>query len=121
MKLSTKVLYAVRIMLDIAQQNELTPLKYTAERQGISEKYCEQLIASLRAAGLVKSVRGTRGGYLLGRPANEISLGEIVRTIDDAYDPSDDPRDEAIVKAFDQVQAAMWKTLDALTVKDIAG
>lgn len=121
MKLSTRVLYAVRIMLDIAQQDGLTPLKYTAERQGISGKYCEQIIANLRAAGLVKSVRGTHGGYLLGRPANEISVGDVVRTVDDPYEPSDDPRDEPIVQVFGQVQTAMFETLDVLMLEEVTG
>jgi Rrf2 family cysteine metabolism transcriptional repressor len=121
MKLTTRVLYATRIMIDIAQQDGArTPLKYTAERQQISEKYAEQIIAELRAAGLVKSVRGMRGGYLLGRPAKEISMGDIVRVIDDPYLPSEDPRDEVVGKAFERVQAAMWEILDKVSLAKAA-
>jgi len=121
MKLTTRVLYATRIMIDIAQQDgERAPLRYTAERQEISEKYAEQIISDLRAARLVKSVRGMRGGYLLGRPADEISMGDIVRVVDDPYVPSEDPRDEVIGNAFERAQAAMWEILDEVTLAEAA-
>ena len=104
-------------MIDIAQQQgERVTVKAIAERQDISHKYAEQIIARLRGPGLVKSFRGTLGGYLLGRPADEISIGDVVRAVDDPYEASEDPRDEAIEAAFQQVLAAMWKVLDGLTL-----
>ncbi|MGI6101937.1 MAG: Rrf2 family transcriptional regulator, partial [Bacillota bacterium] len=65
MRTSTKGRYGVRAMLDLARNRDAdpVPLRDIAERQGISEHYLEQLFAALRKAGLVRSVRGTKGGY----------------------------------------------------------
>ena len=121
MRFTTKVLYGVRIMIDIAQQEgERTPLRYTAKRQEISAKYSEPIVSELRHAGLIKSRRGVHGGYLLGRPADEISLGDILRVVDDLYVASEDPQDKAIDKAFKRVRAAAWDTLDAVSLAKAA-
>ncbi len=67
-------------MIDIAQQKgQKTPLEQAAKRQGIGKKYCELATPDLLAAGLAKSIRGRRGGYLPGKPADQITLGDIVR------------------------------------------
>ena len=68
MKLSTRGRYGLRAMFDLAlnQSHGPIPLNEIARRQNISEAYLEQLFASMRKAGLVKSVRGAHGGYLLG-------------------------------------------------------
>ena len=117
MRFTTKVLYAVRIMIDIAQQEgERVPLKDTARRQAISAKYCEQIIAELRITGLVESTRGRFGGYLLARPADKISIGDVVRATIDPYEGSKDLRDAAIEKAYKRVRAAIWGALDAVTL-----
>jgi Rrf2 family protein len=121
MNLTKKTRYAVRIMIDIAQQEgQRMPLGATARRQEISAKYCEQIIAELRIAGLVKSIRGSRGGYVLARPGLDITFGDIVRAVNDPYGPSEDSRDEAIENAFEKVQTAMWGVLDAMTLAEIA-
>ena len=80
MKISTKGRYAVRVMLDLALNNngECIKVKEIAARQGISEKYLEQIIAVLNKAGYVKSVRGAQGGYRIAKdPAAD---GRIVGT-----------------------------------------
>lgn len=79
MKLSTKGRYALRLMLELAQGQSRQPmlLRDIASRQQISPRYLEQLVLNLKAAGLVKSVRGARGGFLLARPAEKISLLDI--------------------------------------------
>ena len=81
MKLSTKGRYAVRAMFDLAQHYDggLVMVKDVAIRQGISERYLEHLFLSLKKAGLVNSLRGARGGFVLSRPPAEIKLLEIVR------------------------------------------
>ena len=84
MKLSTKGQYGVRAMYDLAQLYGGAPqsVKCIAERQGIPEAYLEQLIAPLRRAGLVLSIRGAQGGYVLAdKPAN-ISVGAILRALE---------------------------------------
>lgn len=81
MKLSTKGRYAVRFMLDLAlfQGEKPVLLREVARRQGISSRYLEQLVLNLKTAGLVKSIRGAKGGFVLGRPAEEITLLEIFK------------------------------------------
>lgn len=81
MRIPTKARYGLRAMQDIAMNNgdnRATLLKDVAARQDLSERYLEQIFSSLRHAGLVRSVRGAKGGFLLARPASEINLLEIV-------------------------------------------
>ncbi|MGF7185374.1 Rrf2 family protein [Desulfitispora alkaliphila] len=89
MKLSTKGEYGVRAMFDLAQHHGQGPisLKSIAERQGISEHYLEQLVAGLRKAGLLKSVRGAQGGYTLAREPDDIKIGEIIRILEGPIAP----------------------------------
>ena len=79
MKLSTKGRYGLRALIDLAlySEKEAASIASISARQQISESYLEQLIAKLRKAGLVKSVRGAGGGYMLAKPASEISVGDI--------------------------------------------
>lgn len=81
MMISTKGRYALRVMLDLADQNsgDYIPLKDIAQRQEISVKYLENILASLSRAGLVDAIRGKGGGYRLSRPAEDYSAGEIIR------------------------------------------
>ncbi|NMA84288.1 MAG: Rrf2 family transcriptional regulator [Epulopiscium sp.] len=91
MKLSTKGRYGLKIMLDLAinGQNGHIALNSIAERQGLSEHYLEQLIAVLRKAGLVQSMRGAQGGYILAKPLDEITIGDILRTLEGSLAPVD--------------------------------
>lgn len=84
MKLSTKGRYGLRAFIDLAVCGEEQPVSITsiAERQEISVSYLEQLMAKLKKAGLVKSVRGVNGGYSLARPADEISVGDVLRALE---------------------------------------
>ena len=81
MKISTKGRYAVRVMLDLAVHNtgEYIKVKSIAERQEISEKYLEQIIAVLNKSGYVRSVRGAQGGYRLAKEPSEYTVGMILR------------------------------------------
>jgi len=76
-------------MLDLALHSteEPVPLSAIADRQDISEHYLEQLISALRKAGLVVSFRGAQGGYQLAKPAEEITIGEIIRTLEGPIAP----------------------------------
>lgn len=84
MKLSTKGRYGLRAMIDLAVYSEQEPvsIQSIAERQNISERYLEQLMASLKKAGLVVSVRGAGGGYQLARPVIGISVGDVLRALE---------------------------------------
>jgi Rrf2 family protein len=88
MRLSTKGRYGVRLMLELAWKygNGPVTLKYVAERQQISEKYLWHLIRQLKNAGLVRSTRGTHGGYVLARPAEEINLKDIIFALEGPMD-----------------------------------
>lgn len=79
--ISTRGRYALRVMIDLAEQGgeTYTPLKEVAERQRISKKYIEAIMASLSKAGLVDAVHGKGGGYRLNKPAEEYTVGEILR------------------------------------------
>ena len=81
MKVSTKSRYGLAAMVDIAEHFGKGPvaLRSVAERQQVSEHYLEQLMSSLRNAGLVRSVRGAQGGYVLAKNSAEISVGDIRR------------------------------------------
>jgi Rrf2 family transcriptional regulator, iron-sulfur cluster assembly transcription factor len=85
MRLSTKGRYAVMAMVDLAKHGRGAPIALAeiAERQEISLSYLEQLFAKLRLAGLVKSVRGPGGGYLLGRGAAETRIADIILAVDE--------------------------------------
>lgn len=76
---STKGRYALRTMADIGSHEGWVSLGDISERQGISRKYLEQIIALMSKAKLVESQRGKKGGYRLVRPASEYTLGEILR------------------------------------------
>jgi len=122
MKSWTEIRCAVRIMIDLAQhEGERVRLKDTATRQQISAKYCEKIVPKLQVAGLAKSIRGARGGYLLGRPAKEITIGEIVRCVDAPYRASEDVQDQPFEAAFGQALVAKWRVLDAVTLGEVAG
>ena len=84
MKLSTKGRYGTRALLDIAINGNGRPvlLKDIAQRQQISLPYLEQLVAPLRVGGLIRSIRGTKGGILLAKPAEEIKLSEVINLLE---------------------------------------
>jgi len=88
MRLSTKGRYAVTAMMDIALHESVGPvtLAEISQCQGISLSYLEQLFSKLRNEGLVKGVRGPGGGYRLAKPANEISIAEIIESVDEKLD-----------------------------------
>ena len=79
MKLTTKMRYGTRVMLELAVHYERGPVSLSeiAERQQLSEKYIESLASNLRSAGLLQSTRGSQGGYHLTRPPEQITLWDI--------------------------------------------
>lgn len=91
MKLSTKGRYGLRAVLDLAvhSDDETIALSQIAERQNISMNYLEQLISKLKKAGIVEGVRGAQGGYKLALPAEEISIGMILRALEGDLNPVD--------------------------------
>lgn len=115
MKFSTRAQYGLRAMVDLAFnyfKNEPTPLIQIAEREGISEGYLEQLIAFLRKGGLVRSVRGSQGGYYLSREPSGITAGEIIRCLEGPLGPTDcvsEYEPENCIRADICVTRALWE------------
>ena len=119
MKLSTRGRYGVRIMLELALHFGEGPvlLRDIAERQAISEKYLWQLIKPLKSMGLIKSIRGARGGYVLAREPAEINLREILRILEGSLclvDCVDDPA------ACDRSESCITREIWSETSKNIS-
>lgn len=91
MKISTRGRYGLRAMLDLSvnEKSGAIPLREISERQDISEQYLEQLFASLRKNGLVKSVRGAHGGYLLNDSPEKITVKDIITSLEGPIAPVD--------------------------------
>jgi len=89
MRLSTKGRYGARAMLDLALNSGEGPilLRDIARRQEVSEKYLEHSITALRKAGLVRSIRGARGGYVLAKLPSQIRLSEIMEVLEGSMAP----------------------------------
>ena len=92
MKLSTKGRYAVTAVMDLVlnQQDHPVTLSDISQRQGISLSYLEQLFSQLRRAGLVQGMRGPGGGYRLARPADAVSVAEVILAVDGPIDTDAD-------------------------------
>ena len=84
MKLSTKGKYGVKAMVELAIHYGETPIsiKTISQRQNISEYYLEQLFSPLRKAGLIKSIRGAQGGYILGREPRDIKISNVMDVLE---------------------------------------
>ena len=131
MAISTRGRYALRLMLDLAMNNtgEYVTLKSIAARQEISDKYLEQIITVLCRAGFVKSARGVQGGYKLARPADEYTVGMILRLIEGSLvpvacmedEPNQCPRCSKCVTldVWRQLDDAINNVVDNITLADL--
>lgn len=130
MKISTKGRYALRLMLDIALNSDrgVVSLRETAARQEISEKYLEQIVTPLARAGLVRSVRGAGGGYLLTRQPEEYTVGEILRPLEGKLTPVSclentdccERMDNCVtVEVWQRIQDAVAGVVDGITLADL--
>lgn len=131
MRLSTRGRYGVKAMIDLAMRygKGPVPLKEIADRQRLSEHYLEQLVASLRRAGLVVSVRGAQGGYELARPPEQVSIGDVVRILEgpiglvDCLEHGDACCDQTAVcmtrSVWRRLRDSMEEVLNSTTLKDV--
>ena len=130
MKISTKGRYGLRALLDLAvhSRGEHVPLSNIAERQSISENYLEQVFSALRKAGIINSVKGAQGGYILADKASEIKVGTILRVLEgelsvaneDWSQESGVSIQECIqIKVWDQMTARIDEFVDAITLEDL--
>ena len=118
MLISTKGRYALRVMVDLAEHaaDGFIPLKVIAERQDISEKYLESIIAILSRAGLVEGLRGKGGGYRLTRSSANYSVGEILRLTEGSLAPVTclEGAENPCPRAGECTTLPMWQKLDDL-------
>jgi Rrf2 family protein len=130
MKLSTRSRYGTRILLELARQSDRHPVQVSAisREQDIPAKYLEQLIRTLKKADLITSVRGAKGGHILARDPETISLGAIVRLFEEQHElvrcisspdvchMADDCR---VRLAWKEATEALYERLDAITIADL--
>jgi Rrf2 family protein len=130
MKISTKSRYGVRLLLDMASHYQKGPVNLTdvATRQGMSVKYLEQIIIPLKKAKYVTSLRGPKGGHMLARPPEDITIGEIVALLEESsslVDCSDRPEScerAGICLTRDvwlEAAKAMFDKLNSITLADL--
>lgn len=130
MKLSSRTRYGMRAILELALEYGKEPLqiKTISEREDISNKYLEQLIAMLKSSGLVRSIRGPRGGYVLAKPPAEIKLKDVFLTLEGPVAPAeclDHPEycsrctDCATREIWQELQDAIFGVLESITLADL--
>ncbi|QPC47001.1 cysteine metabolism transcriptional regulator CymR [Mangrovibacillus cuniculi] len=124
MKISTKGRYGLTIMIELTKRHGEGPtsLKTIAQKHELSEHYLEQLIAPLRNAGLVRSIRGAYGGYKLAKEPQEISAGDIIRVLEGPISPVEGIEDEEPAKRqlWIRIRDAVKDVLDSTTLEDMA-
>lgn len=130
MKVSTKGRYGLRALVDMASQTETKPMPLVliAKRQNISLNYLEQVFAQLRKTGILKSVKGPSGGYLLARDAKDITVKEILEALEGPFsivDKGPDVQMDALKKAikrlvWDEIDARVNAFLESRTLLDLA-
>ena len=131
MKISMKTDYGVRAILDLAQRYGQGPIQSAeiAARQSIPEAYLDQLLMTLRKAGLVRSLRGPQGGHSLAKQPDQMTLGEVVVALEGALTPIDclDKSDEcylsktcAVRDVWQEVKNLTQNILDSTTIEKLA-
>jgi len=133
MRISSKGLYALEAMMHLARRSQpgLATIHDIASSENIPEKFLELILLDLKAARMVESVRGAKGGYRLKRPASQIFLGEIIRTIDGPLAPfadaeglrrlvERDKKHSALYQVFLDVRNAASQILDHTSLADLS-
>lgn len=130
MRLSTRSRYGVRLMLALGASRKKGPvfLKDIAHSEEISEKYLSQIVIPLKARGLVTPFRGAHGGYILGRPASEIRLREIIEPLEGDLCLVDCVTNSGVCHrssecvtrdVWARMSAAVLEFLDTITLEDL--
>lgn len=130
MRLSTRTRYGVRAMLELAQNQNARPLqlKIVAQRQDISVKYLDQLMAILKSAGFIRGIRGAKGGYILVKAPNQIKLSDVFNCLEGPVTTVECVEDEDYCtraadcvtrQVWTQVQEAITDVLQSITLQDL--
>lgn len=132
MTVSTRGRYALRVMVDLAEHDngEFIPLSDIADRQEISEKYLESIVAMLSKSGFVQSLRGKGGGYRLAKKPEEYTIRDILEVTEGSLEPvpnlnnTDEGMRASVCREMDMwrgLYKAITDYLDSVTIRDIAG
>ncbi len=133
MKVSTKGRYSLRLLLDLAEHADkgFIPLKDIADRQEISKKYLEQIVALLNVSGMLRTNRGYQGGYMLAKAPQEYSVGQILRITEGGLlpvaclenDPNTCPRNSycKTLPVWEGLNRVISDYLDGITLRDLLG
>lgn len=130
MKLSTKGRYGLKAMFELSlnQNDGPVPLKMIAKKQNISDQYLEQIFSALKKSGLVKSVRGAQGGYLLAKEAKDISVGDILVVLEGPVSLSDCVLDEDVCEnsnvcvtkiVWEKMKKGIEDVINSITLQDM--
>jgi Rrf2 family cysteine metabolism transcriptional repressor len=124
MKISTKGRYGLTIMIELAKKHGEGPvsLKSIAQANNLSEHYLEQLIAPLRNAGLVRSIRGAYGGYVLADKPSKVTAGDVIRVLEGPITVVEGIEDQepAQRELWIRITDAIKDVLDSTTIDDLA-
>lgn len=130
MKISSRFRYGLRLLVDLAESYEKGPvlLKNIAECERISKKYLEQIVISLRTAGILGATRGSKGGYYLTKSPDKIRLVDIYRLLEGPFSPVeciDNPKGCVLIRTcptrqlWDNLAKSIEKTFKGITLADL--
>ena len=130
MKLSTRTRYGIRAILELAENygNGPLQLRVIARDQGVSVKYLEQLMAMLKAAGIVRSIRGSKGGYILAKQPGQVKVSECFQCLEGSVITTECVKDESFCErtndciarqVWTEVQEAVMGVLQSMTLQDL--
>jgi Rrf2 family protein len=126
MRITAKGQYAIKAVLDLAlhRGHDLIPIQDIAARQGIPQRYLEQVLLALKRGGVLTSKRGSSGGYHLTRPPEDITVGAVLRAVEGEHAPfealgrrGDDPD---LVELWADIAEAVSRVIDSLTFGELA-
>lgn len=128
MKISTKGRYGLRALIDICiySSSEMVTVKSISERQGISERYLEQIFSSLRKGGIINAKKGAQGGYFLAKSPREFTIGDILSVLEGDLLLIDIEKDENEIENF--MSENLWNVINnkisaffnSITLEDLA-
>lgn len=131
MKLSTRGRYGLKVMYQLAVKYGEGPisLNVIAEKENLSQNYLEQLVSVLRKEELINSVRGAQGGYMLAKPPEDITVGNILRVLEGSIGPADcviegnyecENEEECVTKlVWEQIKDSIDNVIDSITLEDM--
>jgi Rrf2 family protein len=120
MRVTARLAYGLDALVDLAAAGRPVKGVVLAGRHGVSKGFLENILAELRRAGIVASRRGGHGGYWLARPAGEITVADVIRTLDGAGSVAGDPLDDHVAPVWRSISQATMTAAEAITLAAVA-